>query len=71
MKEAADAAGTVCYEYNQKKIQETFDSFADKGVTRLEVSDLDQWSKACEGIYSGYPEEDQALIEELRSGEYQ
>lgn len=70
MKEASEAAGKVCYEYNQKKIQETFDSFEEKGVTRLEVSDLDKWSEACESIYSGYSEENQALIEEMRSGEY-
>ena len=48
MKEASEAAGKVCYEYNQKKIQETFDSFEEKGVTRLEVSDLDKWSEACQ-----------------------
>ena len=70
MKEASEAAGKVCYEYNQKKIQGTFDSFEEKGVTRLEVSDLDKWSEACQSIYEGYSEENQALIEEMRSGEY-
>ena len=70
MKEASEAAGRTCYEYNQEKIQATFDSFEEKGVTRLEVSDLDKWSEACQSIYEGYSEENQALIEEMRSGEY-
>lgn len=70
MKEAAQAANEACYKYNQTKIQEAFDSFADKGVTELSVPDLDQWSAACESIYSSYDEASQQVIETLRSGEY-
>lgn len=34
MKEAAEATNRqTCYEYNQEKIQATFDSFEEKGVT--------------------------------------
>lgn len=70
MKEAAAAAGKTCYEYNQEKIQSTFDSFGEKGVTKLEVSDLDKWSEACESVYSAYDADSQAIIEKLRSAEY-
>lgn len=70
MKEAAQAAGKTCYEYNQEKVQATFDSFADKGVTRLDVADLEQWSQACESVYATYDEEAQSIIEKLRGGEY-
>ena len=71
MKEAAAEAGKVCYEYNQTKIQETFDSFEEKGVTRLDVADLDKWSEACADVYAAYDEESQAIIERLRSGQYE
>ncbi|WP_367565782.1 TRAP transporter substrate-binding protein DctP [Lacrimispora sp.] len=71
MREASEAAGKVCYEYNQKKIQDTFDSFGEKGVTKLEVTDLDKWSEACEGVYATYDEDSQKVIEKLRSGEYE
>ena len=37
IKEAALAARSACYEYNQKQEQACFDSFADKGITKLEV----------------------------------
>ena len=70
MKEAAAAAGKTCYEYNQEKIQATFDSFEEKGVTKLEVADLDKWSEACESVYSTYDADSQAIIEKLRSAEY-
>lgn len=70
MKEAAKAAGKVCYEYNQEKIQAIFDSFEEKGVTKLEVTDLDKWSEACTDVYAAYDEESRAIIDKLRSGEY-
>lgn len=70
MKEAAKAAGTACYEYNQEKIQDAFDSFEEKGVTRLDVADLDQWSEACQSVYATYDEASQEMIQTLLSGEY-
>ena len=70
MKEAAEAAGRTCYEYNQEKIQATFDSFEEKGVTKLEVADLDKWSEACESVYSSYDADSQAIIEKIRNAEY-
>ncbi|MDM8297066.1 TRAP transporter substrate-binding protein [Enterocloster aldenensis] len=70
MKEAAEAAGRTCYEYNQEKIQATFDSFEEKGVTKLEVVDLDKWSEACESVYSSYDADSQAIIEKIRNAEY-
>lgn len=70
MQEAAEAAGKVCYEYNQEKIQAIFDSFGEKGVTKLEVTDLDKWSEACADVYAAYDAESQEIIEKLRNGEY-
>ena len=49
IKEAALAARSACYEYNQKQEQACFDSFADKGITKLEVSDIEKWQEACAG----------------------
>ena len=70
MKEAAEAAGRTCYEYNQEKIQATFDSFEEKGVTKLEVADLDKWSEACESVYSSDDADSQTIIEKIRNAEY-
>lgn len=71
MKEAAKAAGEACYEYNQEKIQSAFDSFEEKGVTRLDVADLDKWSEACQDLYAAYDEESQQMIQTLLSGKYE
>lgn len=71
MKEAAKAAGTACYEYNQEKVQAAFDSFEEKGVTRLDVADLDKWSEACQSVYATYDEASQEMIQTLLSGKYE
>ena len=42
---------SACYEYNQKQEQACFDSFADKGITKLEVSDIEKWQEACAPLY--------------------
>lgn len=70
MQEAAETAGITCYEYNQEKITAAFASFEEKGVTLLEVTDLPEWSNACESVYATYDADAQAMIERLRSGEY-
>ncbi|MCB7321007.1 TRAP transporter substrate-binding protein [Lacrimispora sp. 210928-DFI.3.58] len=71
MKEAAAAAGEAAYTYNLEKVQAAFDSFEEKGVTRLDVADLDKWSEACQSVYSTYDEESQQMIEKLLSGKYE
>ncbi len=70
MNEAADAASVACYEYNQNQEQAAFDSFADKGVTKLEVSDLDKWQEACQSVYATYTDAEQEVIKKLASGQY-
>lgn len=71
MNQAADAASKACYDYNKKQEQDSFDSFADKGVTDIKVSDLDKWQEACESVYSTYStEEEQSIIQKIRNGEY-
>lgn len=71
MKEAAAVAGEAAYTYNQEKVQAAFDSFEEKGVTRLDVADLENWSAACESVYAAYDEESQQMIQKLLSGEYE
>lgn len=70
MREAATAASDACYEYNVEQEQAAFDSFDEKGVTLIPVSDLDKWQEACQSIYDSYSDEDQEIINRLRSGEY-
>ncbi len=70
MNEAAEAASAACYEYNQKQEQAAFDSFADKGVTRIDVADLDKWQEACQSVYDTYSEAEQETIKKLASGQY-
>ena len=70
MNEAAEAASAACYEYNQKQEQAAFDSFADKGVTRIDVADLDKWQEACQSVYATYSEAEQEIIKKLASGQY-
>ena len=70
MNEAAEAASAACYEYNQKQEQAAFDSFADKGVTRIDVADLDKWQEACQSVYATYSEAEQETIKKLASGQY-
>ena len=70
MQEASKVASDACYEYNQKQEQESFDSFADKGVTKLEVSDLDKWQEAVQDVYATYSADDQEIIKKLAAGTY-
>ena len=70
MKEAALEARTVCYEYNQKQEQACFDSFEEKGIKLLEVTDIEKWQEACAPLYGQQSEEVQAIIAQIQGGEY-
>ena len=70
MKEAALAARTACYEYNLAQEQACFDSFAEAGITRLEVADIENWQAACQPLYGEQSEEAQAIIAKIQSGDY-
>jgi len=70
IKEAALAARSACYEYNQKQEQACFDSFADKGITKLEVSDIEKWQEACAPLYEKESAEAQDIIAKIQGGNY-
>ncbi len=70
MKEAALAARTACYEYNQKQEQACFDSFAEKGIKKLEVADIEKWQEACAPLYAQQSEAVQKIITRIQSGDY-
>ena len=70
MKEAALEARSVCYEYNQKQEQACFDSFEEKGIKRLDVTDIEKWQEACAPLYGQQSEEVQAIIAQIQGGEY-
>lgn len=70
IKEAALAARSACYEYNQKQEQACFDSFADKGITKLEVSDIEKWQEACAPLYEKESAEAQDIIAKIQSSNY-
>lgn len=70
MQEASAAASKACYEYNQKQEQAAFDSFAEKGATKLEVADIDKWQEAVQSVYATYDADDQEMIKKLGSGSY-
>ena len=70
MKEAALEARAVCYEYNQKQEQACFDSFEEKGIKLLEVTDIEKWQEACAPLYGQQSEEVQAIIAQIQGGEY-
>ena len=70
MKEAALEARTVCYEYNQKQEQACFDSFEEKGIKLLEVTDIEKWQEACAPLYEQQSDEVQAIIAQIQGGEY-
>lgn len=70
MKEASAAASDACYEYNQKQEQESFDAFAEKGVTKLELADQEKWQEAVQDVYASYSAEDQEIIKKLSAGTY-
>ncbi len=70
MQEAALAARTACYDYNKTQEQAAIDSFDEKKVTLLKVTDLDKWQAACESVYATYDADSQEIIKKLQSGEY-
>ena len=70
MKEAALEARTVCFEYNQKQEQACFDSFPEKGIKRLEVTDIEKWQEACAPLYAQQSEQVQSIIARIQGGEY-
>ena len=70
MKEAALTARETCYEYNQKQEQACFDSFEEKGIKLLPVTDIEKWQEACAPLYAEQSEQVQALIARIQSGDY-
>lgn len=61
---------SACYEYNQKQEQACFDSFADKGITKLEVSDIEKWQEACAPLYEKQSTDAQDIIAKIQGGNY-
>lgn len=70
IREAALAARDACYEYNLEQEQACFDSFAEKGVTNLEVTDIEKWQEACAPLYEQQSAEAQEIISRIQSGDY-
>ena len=70
MKEAAIEARTVCFDYNMKQEQACFDSFEEKGIKLLEVTDIEKWQEACAPLYAQQSEEVQGIIARIQSGDY-
>lgn len=70
MIEAAKAARTACYEYNAAQEEACFASFQEKGITRIDVADIEKWQAACEGLYSGYGDDYINIIKRIQNKEY-
>lgn len=70
MQQAALAARTACYEYNQTQEQACFDSFGEKGITLLEVTDIEKWQEACAPLYAQQSQEIQDIIARIQGGNY-
>lgn len=70
MKQAAEAAGAACYEFNSTQEQACFDSFEKKGITLLKVTDIEKWQKACEPLYGKQGEPYTSIIKKIQSGDY-
>lgn len=70
IREAALAARDACYQYNLEQEQACFDSFAEKGVANLEVTDIEKWQEACAPLYEQQSEEAQEIIARIQSGDY-
>ena len=47
-----------------------FDSFADKGITKLEVSDIEKWQEACAPLYEKQSTDAQDIIAKIQGGNY-
>ena len=70
IKEAALAARASCYEYNEKQEQACYDSFGEKGITLLEVPDIEKWQEACAPLYEKESTEAQDIIAKIQGGNY-
>lgn len=70
MKEASLAARDACYAYNQEQEQACFDSFEEKGITLLEVADIEKWQEACAPLYAQQSQEIQDIIARVQGGDY-
>jgi TRAP-type C4-dicarboxylate transport system substrate-binding protein len=70
IKEAALVARSACYEYNQSQEQACFDSFDEKGITLLEVTDIEKWQDACSSLYAEQSDEIQDIVSRIQSGNY-
>lgn len=70
VREAAAAASVACYEYNLQKVEACYEQLREKGVAILDVSDLANWSAACESVYARYDAESQAIIQRLKNAAY-
>ena len=70
MQEAALYARGVCYEYNQSQEQACFDAFEEKGIKRLDVTDIEKWQEACAPLYEKQSDEIQGIIAQIQSGDY-
>lgn len=70
MREAAEAARTACYEYNSTQEDACFASFGEKGITRIDVADIEKWQSACEGLYSAYGDDYLNIIKRIQGKEY-
>lgn len=70
MIEASLAARDACYEYNLEQEQACYDSFEEKGVTLLPVTDFEKWQEACAPLYEQESQESQDIIARIQSGDY-
>lgn len=70
MREAALAARDACYAYNKEQEQACFDSFAEKGITKLEVADIEKWQAACAPLYAKESAEAQDIVARIQGGNY-
>ena len=70
LQEAALAARDACYEYNKEQEQVCYDSFEEKGITKLEVADMEKWQEACAPLYAAEDQETQDIIAKIQSGDF-
>ena len=48
----------------------TYDSFGEKGITLLEVPDIEKWQEACAPLYEKESTEAQDIIAKIQGGNY-
>lgn len=70
VREAAQAAGDACYEYNVEYEQACMDQFDALGIHTLPVADLEKWQEACQPLYDQQGETVQELIRQVQHREY-